>query len=77
MNVELKVERGVVSIWINNLLHLSFRHKDLKAIQSWIDDGGEFCIEYYIKGETLYTSYNSRELWEKILIEISEKCLLH
>jgi hypothetical protein len=68
--IELKQKDGIVKIYINDLIHITFRVSDLVGIQSWLDgsENVKYTIEYTLKGGVVILSeYFVREKWIKIL----------
>lgn len=58
------------SLYINGVLHLKFKYKDLKGIQSY--ECGVYTIEYYLRGKTIVTEYSSKDKWLKILKQLDK-----
>lgn len=68
--IELKQKDGIVKIYINDLIHITFRVSDLIGIQSWLDgsDNVKYTIEYTLKGNVVILSeYFVRDKWIRIL----------
>lgn len=59
---------------IDGLLHLSFMHKRLLGIQSWINErNGSFHIELTMKGAVIECDYDNFEIFKSVLNLLDEK----
>jgi hypothetical protein len=57
-------------LYVNEVLHLQFRKKHYRGMQSYREI--KYTIEVYLKDTTIRLEYDDRELWEKVLAELSE-----
>lgn len=72
--VKIVADQYSLRIYINYLLHLNLDMADCKGFQSWIDNTGFYCIEYYgYKANPILTEYEDRGLWEEILKKLDDK----
>ncbi len=67
MESRLDVGYSFAKIYVDEILHLAFRHEKLQCIQSWVDTG-KWCIEIYLKGEDpILMEYDEVEKWKQML----------
>lgn len=60
-------------LYIDGLIHLSFKQGDLIGFQSWMNATNWYSIEYTFKnGSTIISDYTSCDLWKEILIKLDE-----
>jgi len=69
----IKVETNFyqLRIYIDDLLHLSIKLKDLLAIQSWGHRKDKYIIEYNMKQTTVKSEYQNKKDWQEILKQLS------
>lgn len=67
--IELKATKGYVKIFINSIIHLSFRRDELYGIKSFIDGHSckKYMIEIYLQKGMMICEYDKRGLWMEIL----------
>lgn len=74
--VTSKIVEGVFKLYINGLLHIHFKVKELKGIQSWQEGEDWWCVEYSLSDMiTIKSAYNARYKWEAILKELDKSKL--
>lgn len=66
MKTDINISGDEVKVFINDILHLSFKEKIL-SIQSWNEQNKFWCIEIKTKNTNILVEYDSPEKWEKIL----------
>lgn len=66
MNYTATVKHGWFKIYINDLLHVAVRIKDLSGIQSYFRGEEWFCIEFYTE-RIILCEYNNQEKWKSVL----------
>lgn len=74
---EVVVGYDYCKVYINGLLHISFRLEKFVGLQSWLDRGkNRYYIEYTFSDDgAILTEYDTKELWEGILDELNTKDL--
>ena len=74
MENKIKIETSFYSIkiFINNLMHVYIKIKDLHGIQSWRDRKDKWCIEYIMKNNIIRSEYENEELFIEIITELAK-----
>lgn len=68
MDIKIEADYTHLDIYLDTLPHLSITLEGLKGFQSWKDDKGFYCIEYYYSdSEPILSEYYYKETWEGIL----------
>ena len=67
--ITFEVKDNAIKVYINGLIHLSFKQSELLGIQSWLI--GEaiptYCIELTFKDNIILAEYDTFSKWAKIL----------
>lgn len=71
MNIKVVLSYNTLRIFIDNILHLSFKKDSLIGIQSWVEEN-KYCIEYYLVNGSILSEYDSVVKWKLILKELSK-----
>jgi hypothetical protein len=66
MEAKIDIRGDEIKIYIDNLLHLSFKEKIL-AIQSYNEQDKFFCIEFTLSTQTIKVEYDEMLKWKEIL----------
>jgi len=66
MNSTIFISGDEVKIFINDILHLSFKEKIL-SLQSWNEQNKFWKIEIKTKHTSVLVEYDSEEKWKQIL----------
>lgn len=66
MNYRAETKHGWLKIYINDLLHVAVKIKDLSGVQSYFRGEEWFCIEFYTE-KIILCEYNSKEKWIAVL----------
>ncbi len=63
------MEDNSIKIYLEGLLHLSLKQSELVGFQSWkpTEADGMYCIEFYMKGNTILCEYVNEKLWCNVL----------
>lgn len=67
MKATLKIKGSFVKIYIDDLLHLSFKQQDFAGIQSWKEGANWYDIEYYLGDTKILCAYDDFDKWKAIL----------
>ncbi len=77
---KLIISNKQIKIFINDILHLSIKQKQLVGIQSWImgyDADRKYCIEYTLKTSVVLSEYDDAEKWKSILDLLNKNDIFH
>lgn len=66
MKSSISISGDEVKVFINNILHLSFKEKIL-SIQSWNEQNKFWKIEIQTKNTITLIEYDSEDKWKQIL----------
>lgn len=70
--VKIIKKSNTVQIYIDDMLHLSFKIKTLVGFKSWVGDK-YFKIRFYFKDSINITAkYDNRDLWKSILFNLNK-----
>lgn len=62
---------SVFKVYLNNILHLFIRQKELNAFESWIETENKFVIQFSFKnGKKMLCEYDNKHIWEQVLKEL-------
>lgn len=71
--VNVIVKTGYLTIYLEEILHLSLYLDETFAIQSWVKDSSWYCIDYHTNNGVVYSKYDNKDTWQEILKQIDKK----
>ncbi len=67
MKIELVVTFDRILILFDDNIHLMLKRMEFVGVQSWVEDGNKYCIEYYTKSNKILCEYEGKEKWLGVL----------
>lgn len=61
-----------IRIYFDDTLYMLINRKYFIGIQSWIEGGDRFCIEFYTHNTSILTEFDCIKKWKMLLEEIDK-----